>query len=173
MGRDNQDYFKRAGRSGGPPGPLRQFREQLGKQQAEIARGGERGFPASQRPPFPPPQAGEEEQSAGPETEGNPTGEAEFEAKTPEKTKTADDNPTRRGSEERAGAPASQASFGPPASEEFVEGRRSGVQKTDSGAAHLFPRLSRLAALLAKASRVPAKKLAEFPKRIERAAGRR
>jgi len=52
MVKDNQDYFKRAGRSGGPRGPLRLFREQYGIQRAELTRESPHP-PAAAAPPGP------------------------------------------------------------------------------------------------------------------------
>lgn len=170
MGRDNQDYFKRAGRSGGPPGPLRQFREQLGKQQAELSR--ERGFPGSRRPPFP---------TAPPPPEETPTEETAAAPEPPEVPVDRGPPEEERSPEPRqqAGAPASQASFGPPASEEFAEGLRSGIQQTNGGAQPLappftrvvqrFPRLSRAFARIVRAQEGPSRKLAALGDRIESA----
>ncbi|HWV38129.1 MAG TPA: hypothetical protein VN033_06585 [Vulgatibacter sp.] len=50
MGKDNQDYFKRAGRPIGPAGPLRQFKAALSQERAILRRGEEHKIP-SERPP--------------------------------------------------------------------------------------------------------------------------
>ena len=45
MGKDNQDYFKRAGRSGGPAGPLDHFKSALSKERAMLRRDQEHRLP--------------------------------------------------------------------------------------------------------------------------------
>jgi len=49
MVKDNQDYFKRAGRSGGPPGPRKQFKDRLSRERAVLKRDQEHVLP-SERP---------------------------------------------------------------------------------------------------------------------------
>nr|PZM92633.1 MAG: hypothetical protein DIU72_05725 [Pseudomonadota bacterium] len=81
MGKDNQDYFKRAGRSGGPPGPLRHFRQQYGMMRAELSREAEPGLPRpSISPPGPEPRLAEVESEAPlGASAGGPPPEASFE----------------------------------------------------------------------------------------------
>ena len=45
MGKDNQDYFKRAGRSGGPAGPLDHFKSALSQERAMLRRDQEHKLP--------------------------------------------------------------------------------------------------------------------------------
>lgn len=176
MGRDNQDYFKRGGRSEGPPGPLRHFRERLGQQQAELSRGEGRKFPGARRAAPPPPRPTPEEESPATTSPANAPTEAS--ARPPPQSNGAS-NGASEAPAERAGRPASEAPFGPPASEEFAEGLRSGVQRTDGEEKPLgapwaalvrrFPRLSRAFARVGRLPEKPAQKLAALGRRVERA----
>lgn len=49
MVKDNQDYYKRGGRSGGPRGPRKQFKDRLAREQAVLRRDQEHVLP-SERP---------------------------------------------------------------------------------------------------------------------------
>jgi len=77
MGKDNQDYFKRAGRSIGPAGPLRQFKAALSQERAVLRRDQEHRIP-SERPVtgerqagwLHPPEAQEQARGGGPASEG-------------------------------------------------------------------------------------------------------
>lgn len=77
MGKDNQDYFKRAGRSIGPAGPLRQFKAALSQERAVLRRDQEHRIP-SERPVtgvrqagwLHPPQGEEPAHGDGPTPEG-------------------------------------------------------------------------------------------------------
>lgn len=168
MGRDNQDYFKRGGRSGGPPGPLRHFREQIGQQRARLARGAAR-FPGAQT-----------RETAGPRSEA--PNSAASASNSPREHEPHEPNGASAASPaEHAGRQADEAPFGPPASEEFAEKRRDGVQEMphDRGGAEAlpapfdrlvrrYPRLSRAFARMSRLPEKPARWLAEAGRRIEK-----
>lgn len=166
MGKDNQDYFKRAGRSGGPAGPLRLFREQLGKQQAELARGGERGFPRPPPAPVAPPPPSPEV-SRGPveprepgEWKGVPNGRTEMEAQ-PAAREANGLAPPEPGEESLGQEASEDRGFGPPASEEYVGPLPAPVARV----VRRFPRSFRTLAWLTKG---PARRFASLADRIER-----
>lgn len=130
MGKDNQDYFKRAGRSGGPAGPLHLFRQKLGQERAVLSRGQERGFPGHRPPTYHPP--GEPPQVPGeraPGTNGGgqePRGAARDEQRT-EARPTAEHEP-------RTHVPQTETqSFGPPADYDAAVGRGPGTQEIPPG----------------------------------------
>lgn len=180
MGRDNQDYFKRGGRSGGPPGPLHQFRDQMGRQHAALSRGGERGFPGSRPQPGPPRRRPTPEEEEAVRARGEDRAELGSAAGGGDGPAAEGSAATRESREEHAGSSASEASFGPPASEEYAEGYDgAGVQRTNGaslpapleGMVRRFPRLSRALARMARAQAVPARKFADLGERIESTLG--
>ncbi|AKU89792.1 hypothetical protein [Vulgatibacter incomptus] len=61
MGRDNQDYFKRAGSTGGPPGPLYLFKSKLSQEKAVLHRDQEHVLPSEHRLTGARPRAGSQE----------------------------------------------------------------------------------------------------------------
>lgn len=157
MGRDNQDYFKRGGRSEGPPGPLDHFRQRFAQQQAELAREAP-GRPAAWPRPMPTggraPARSEEPESeeSAPSTASARRGEDRFAEPiadgAPPATPTVPDEP------DAAEAPPGkgpEASLGPPWS--------TLVQR--------FPRLARVLAALGRLPEEPARRLAVLARRIQ------
>lgn len=69
MGKDNQDHFKRGGRSGGPPGPRSQHKAQLTRQRATLRRDQEHVLPGERPRAGRRPQQEEEPRDATEEAE--------------------------------------------------------------------------------------------------------
>lgn len=168
MGSDNQDYFKRAGRSVGPPGPLRHFRQKLSQERAFLQRGEEHVIPGEARPTRPARRGGEEapgrgtRRRGGPEeteaasaspggaspgdvTEGDipPAGSGAFRASEVDQEEWETDRIAWGFGDpwSRRGPPEESHAFGPPASEDSAIGKGPGAQETEPSLPHAARRL--------------------------------
>lgn len=111
MAKDNPDYFKVGGRSGGPAGSLRTFKQRVARDQARIARLEKGRLPHERRPPGsrPPPP--------GPFSTASPPERTHPE---PENHREGGETPREQGRETDIPSAAQRPDFGPPASSEML-----------------------------------------------------
>lgn len=168
MVKDNQDYFKRGGRSGGPAGPLHHFRQKLGQERAVLSRGEERGFPGHRPPTYhqpgePPEIPGEHPRPAEAEAGQRPNAEAGHQAE-PETGRHVPQTETQ--------------SFGPPADYDAAVGHGPGAQEIPpdrrdtsalfAGWAERHPQPFRVALWIGRRLEAPAGRAILFAKRLKR-----